>query len=127
MSNRREIMLTASHQYLTQRRQTYYYRRRIPLLLQPLFDGVEFIVSLQTSHFQDAKTLTTRYDNWFDQLIHQATIKKMRLPDPSKIIGFTVRTDKEGNKAVDFPVDEIIALRAAGFTAEEINSLIQTA
>jgi hypothetical protein len=45
MSNRREIMLTASPQYLIQRRQTYYYRRRIPLLLQPLFDGIEFTSS----------------------------------------------------------------------------------
>jgi integrase len=127
MSNRREIMLTASHQYLTQRRQTYYYRRRIPRLLQPLFDGVEFIVSLQTPHFQDAKRLATRYDNWFDQLICQEIIKNMQTPDPRKIIGFSIKTDKEGNKAIDFPVEEIIALRAAGFTAEEINSLIQTA
>jgi DNA-binding transcriptional MerR regulator len=51
----------------------------------------------------------------------------MRMPVSSKIIGFTVKTDKEANKDINFPVDEIIALRTAGFTTEEINSLIQTA
>jgi hypothetical protein len=46
--------------------------------------------------------------------------------DPSKILGFTVKTDKDGNKDLNFPVEEMIALRTAGFTTEDINSFIQT-
>ncbi|WP_371744901.1 DUF6538 domain-containing protein [Methylobacter sp. S3L5C] len=36
-----------------------YYRRRIPVLLRPLFGCLEFIISLKTTCFQDAKELAT--------------------------------------------------------------------
>jgi hypothetical protein len=54
MSNSREIMLTASPQYLIKRHQAYYCRRR-PLVLRRLFSRLEFIISLKTTHFQSAK------------------------------------------------------------------------
>jgi len=119
-------MLTPSPQYLIKRHQTYYYRRRIPIVLRPLFGCLEFMISLKTTYFQDAKKLANRYDDYFNQLIHQETIKNMRI-DPRKILGLTVKTDKDGNKDLNFPVEEMIALRTAGFTIEDINSLMRTA
>lgn len=118
------MLNTTPHPYLTKRNQAYYYRRRIPFVLRALFDRREFTISLKTSNFLNAKKLALRYDDYFDQLIHAETIKTMKLPD--RIYGFTVRIDKEGNKDIDFPVDEIIAMRAAGYAPSEINALVQS-
>jgi hypothetical protein len=70
--------------------------------------------------------LANSYDDYFSQLVHQESIKNMRI-DPGKILGFTVKTNKDDNKDLNFPVEEIIALYTAGFTTEDINSFIQTA
>jgi hypothetical protein len=48
-------MLSPSPNYLLKRCHAYYYRRRIPRLLRPLFGRKEFIISLQTPHLTDAK------------------------------------------------------------------------
>lgn len=58
-------MLTPSPQYLIKRHEAYYYRRRIPVVLIPLFGRIEFTISLQTKNFQDAKKLANRYDDYF--------------------------------------------------------------
>jgi hypothetical protein len=70
------------------------------------------------------KKLANRYDDYFDQLISQEIRKTMKMPDPRKTIGFTVKTDKDGNKDFNFPVEDIVLLRNQGFTTEEINSII---
>jgi len=66
MPNGRETILTPSSQYLIKRRQAYYYRRLIPLVLRPLFGCLEFIISLKTTHFQDTTKLANCYDEYFD-------------------------------------------------------------
>lgn len=34
----------------------------------------------------------------------------MKMPDPSKTIGFTVKIDKDGNKDFNFSVEDIVLL-----------------
>ena len=76
-------MLVPSHNYLIKRRQSYYYRRRVHVLLKAFFSGKEFIISLQTKHFRDTKKLANRYDDYFDQLLCQEkliALKRLLMP-----------------------------------------------
>jgi integrase len=128
VSNRREIVLTPSnHTYLTKRRRAYYYRRRIPSLLKHLFPQSEFIVSLKTTEFSDAKKLASRYDSYFDDLLSQEIIKKMRIPDPSSIRRLTVQADSQGNKKVEITPEDIQGLSQAGLSSEQIQTIILAA
>ena len=97
------MLAPSNRTYLKQRRETYYYRRRIPRLLQHLFPQSEYIISLQTTELKDAKNLADRYDSWFDNLLSQEIIKKMGIPDPSKIRRLTVQADQQGNKKLRLP------------------------
>lgn len=113
--------------YLKQRREAYYYRRRIPRLLQHLFSQSEYIVSLQTTELKDAKKLADRYDSWFDDLLSQEIIKKMRIPDPSKIRRLTVQADQQGNKKVEITPEDLIGFCNAGLSAEQIQAIVLAA
>ena len=119
-------MLTpSSHNYLIKRRQSYYYRRRVPVLLKAFFTGKEFVTSLQTKHFNDAKKLANHYDDYFDQLLYQAKLKKMDI-DPRRIHGFTTKTDSNGSKTTEFTPDDIRALSNAGYSPEQMTYLFQS-
>ncbi len=91
----------SSHNYIVKRRHSYYYRHRVPVLLKAFFSGKEFIISLQTKHFRDAKKLANRYDEYFAQLIFQEKLKNMDI-DPSKIHAFKRVKDSDGSTSIEF-------------------------
>ena len=118
-------MLTPSHNYLIKRRQSYYYRRRVPVLLKAFFTSKEFVISLQTKHFTDAKKLANRYDDYFAHLLFQEKIKNMDI-DPRRIHGFTTKTDSDGSKTTEFTPEDIKALSNAGYSPEQMTHLFQS-
>lgn len=116
-------MLTpSSHNYLIKRRQSYYYRRRVPVLLKAFFTGKEFVTSLQTKHFNDAKKLANRYDGYFDQLLYQEKLKNMDI-DPSKIHSLIVKKNPDGSQSAELTPEHILAYSQAGLTPELIKQL----
>jgi integrase len=118
------VLTPSNHTYLIKRRRAYYYRRRIPCLLKHLFSQSEFIISLKTTEFSDAKKLASRYDSYFDDLLSQEIIKKMRIPDPSKIRRLTVQADQQGNKKVEITPEDIQGYCQAGLSPEQIQAII---
>lgn len=87
----RKMLEVSPHKYLIQRRQTFYYRRRIPALLKHLFGRIEFNVSLKTADLNDAKKICSRYDRYFDDLITNEIIRTMSSHRPKNAVDFTVK------------------------------------
>ncbi len=113
----------SSHNYIVKRRHSYYYRRRVPVLLKAFFSGKEFIISLQTKHFRDAKKLANRYDDYFTQLLFQEKLKNMDI-DPSKIHGFTIKTNSDGSKTTEVTPEIMESYVKAGLSPDQIATIL---
>jgi integrase len=95
---------------LFQRAETYYYRRRIPSFLRNTFKSKVFVISLKTSSLSDARKLAACYDSKFDYLTTQHIMHGFKIY-PSKILKFTVHTDKDGNKRHEITPEDLLAMQ----------------
>jgi len=118
------VLVPSNHAYIIRRRNSYYYRRRIPNVLKHLFPQKEFIVSLKTSNHSDAKKLAYRYDSYFDNLISAEIVNMMKPPRPKNAIDLIIKEtiDAQGNQSREVAItpEDIKACSESGMSPEQM-------
>ena len=109
--------------YLIQRKNTYYYRRRVPSALKHCFKNPIFMLSLKTSDISYAEYICNGYNRYFDQLLSNEILCTMSSRRPANVMDFTLKrtTAPDGTvkEEVEITPDDLKACLDAGMTPEQ--------